>query len=199
MKYIITGLHSSGKQEVVSYLEKQNIKCGKIFSNLDKESPYIYNSCNYETYLNEDINIIFENNSYLFFQEIEKENLNFNTNRIYEGLSKYTFDQNDVFILSPDQLLSIIPNSINEDICFIWLDNTKDNRMTRYKEEKRQYNYHDRESYELKDINSYVKSLYSFNSPIIYFNNEDPMRVATIIYTMIKHPDTFDMFVKNFN
>lgn len=200
MKYFITGLHSSGKQEVVNILQQMNIKCGKLFTNLDEIPGNLYNKDNFEFYSNEDINDVFENNAYIFIHELPILDLNFNIGKYYEGLSKYTFDQNDVFIISPDQLLSIAPNSINENICFIWLDNTKDNRSTRYHNEKRSYNYHEREDYEKRDLNSYVKSLYSLNnSKLIYFNNEIPSRVASVIYAMIQHPDLVDTFVKNFD
>ena len=47
MKHIVVGMHSSGKQELFDLLDRQNIRCGKLFSNinlsdirydLDKES-----------------------------------------------------------------------------------------------------------------------------------------------------------------
>lgn len=200
MKYFITGLHSSGKQEVIDCLQKMGVKCGNLFTNYDELNENIYNFKNYEVYNNEDINEIFENNAYIFIQELPKTTISFKTGRYYEGLSKYNFDQNDVFIISPDQLLSIAPNVIKEEICFVWLDNTKDNRSTRYYNEKRSYNYNERDLYEKRDLNSYVKTLYSFNnSNLIYFNDEVPQRVATIIYAMIKHPDTIETFIKNFD
>lgn len=199
MKYFIVGLHSTGKQEVVDHLEKMGVKCGKIFSNIEEPSEELYNSKNYELYTNEDINNVFENNAYIFMHELPLMQLNFKTGKYYEGLSKYSFDQNEVFILSPNQLLAISPNSINEDICFVWLDSTKTRRSARYHSEHRMYNYQDRENIERKDLGSFVKTLYSYNAPMIYFIDEEPLRVATIIYTTITHPDTFDMFVKNFN
>lgn len=199
MKYFIVGLHSTGKQEVVDHLEKMGVKCGKIFSNIEEPSEELYNSKNYELYTNEDINNVFENNAYIFMHELPLMQLNFKTGKYYEGLSKYSFDQNEVFILSPNQLLAISPNSINEDICFVWLDSTKTRRSARYHSEHRMYNYQDRENIERKDLGSFVKTLYSYNAPMIYFIDEEPLRVATIIYTTIIHPDTFDMFVKNFN
>ena len=56
------------------------------------------------------------------------------------------------------------------------------------------------ENIEVNTENTYVKSLYTFNnSNLIYFNDEVPARVATIINTMIKHPDTIVDFVKNFD
>ena len=200
MKFFVTGLHSSGKQEVINILENMNVKCGKLFTNLDNLEENVYNKYNYQLYSNDDINTLFENEAYVFIHEFPSVPMRPNDGYFYEGLSKYTLDQNDVFILSPDQLLSVVQNSIKDDICFIWLDNTKENRETRYYHEKRLYNYHIREEIEKHDLNTYVKMLYSFpNSRIIYFNDEVPARVATIIATMIKHPDTVNDFVKNFD
>ena len=190
-------MHSSGKQEVINVLEGMGVKCGKIFSNLPNSSADIYQSTNYEYYDNHDINNIFENEAYIFLQEVP--NLP-STEKYYEGLSKYSLDQNDVFVLSPDQLLAISPNILsNENICFVWLDSTKTRRASRYHAEHRMYNYQDRESIERKDLGAFVKAIYSYNAPMIYFIDEEPSRIATIIYTTINHPDTFDMFVKNFN
>ncbi len=199
MKYFIVGLHSIGKQEVINRLEKMGIKCGKLFSNIETPTPEQYNSYNYELYSNEDIHDVFENNAYVFIQELPRTNLDFDTNKYYEGLSKYTLDQNDVFVLSPDQLLSVIPNTLDKDICFVWMDGTKSRRISRYRSEHRSYSYQDRESQECRDLSSFVKALYAYNVPVLYFMEEEPQRVASIIYTTITHPDTFDMFVKNFN
>jgi hypothetical protein len=200
MKYFIVGLHSTGKQEVVDHLEKMGVKCGKIFSNIEEPSENVYNSRNYELYSNEDINNVFENNAYVFIQELPQTSLCFKTGKYYEGLSKYSLDQNEVFILSPDQLLAISPNVLDKkDMCFVWLDSTKTRRSARYHTEHRMYNYQDRENHERKDLSTFVKTLYSYEAPMLYFIDEEPLRVATIIYTTITHPDTFDMFVKNFN
>ena len=199
MKYFIIGLHSTGKQEVVDHLEKMGVKCGKIFSNIEEPSDEMYNSKNYELYSNEDINDVFENNAYVFIQELPSVPLNFKTGKYYEGLSKYSLDQNEVFILSPDQLLAISPNTLNKDICFVWLDSTKTRRTSRYHTEHRMYNYQNRENVERRDLQAFVKAIYSYNAPILYFIDEEPLRIATIVYTTITHPDTFDMFVKNFN
>ena len=199
MKYFIVGLHSTGKQEIIDHLEKMGIKCGRIFSNIEEPSEEIYNSLNYELYSNEDINDIFENDAYVFIQELPQVFMNFKTGKYYEGLSKYSLDQNEVFVLSPDQLLAISPNTLGKDVCFVWLDSTKTRRMARFHSEKRVYNYQDRENHERKDLGAFVKALYSYNVPMIYFMDEEPLRVATVIYTTITYPETFDIFVKNFN
>ena len=199
MKYFILGLHSTGKQEVADILEKLGIKCGKLFSNIIKPSESLYNSYNYELYSDKDIIDVFENNAYVFIHELDNNQIPSEYKK-YEGLSKYTVDQNDVFVLSPDQLLNIIPNSINDNVCFVWMDGTTNNRKSRFRAEKRLYNFTDRDYIEKRDIQSFVKCMYGFdNSRVIYFNDEEPCRVATIIYSLIQHPELLPLYEKNFN
>lgn len=199
MKFLIVGLHSSGKQEVLDTLTEMGVKCGRLFSNLDNPSPEIYNSFNYDIFTTKEVNEIFENNAYIFINELDRAS-NVNSYKYFEGLTKYEFDNNDVFALSPDQLLHISPNAIKDDICFVWMDNDKEDRILRYRKEKRIYNFSNREEIEKNDLDFFVKTLYNYNnSSLIYFVKEDPCRVATIIYSIIKHPDLMDVFVKNFN
>ena len=108
MKYFIVGLHSNGKHNVLDYLEKLGVRCGHLFSDLTSPSSKIYNSYNYELYTAQEVNEIFENNAYIFLHTRNVDNKQF-----YEGLSKYEFDNNDVFVLSPDQVLDISFNSIS--------------------------------------------------------------------------------------
>ena len=199
MKFLIIGLHSSGKQEVLDTLTEMGVKCGRLFSNLDNPSPDIYNSFNYDIFTTKEVNEIFENNAYIFINELDRSS-NVNSYKYFEGLTKYEFDNNDVFALSPDQLLHISPNAIKDDICFVWMDNDKEDRILKYRKEKRTYNFSNREEIEKNDLDFFVKTLYNYdNSSLIYFVKEDPCRVATVIYSIIKHPDLLDVFVKNFN
>jgi hypothetical protein len=202
MKYIIIGMHSSGKQEVADILEQMGISCGRLFTNMDSPSSKIYNGLNYELYTTRDVLEIFENNAYIFIQEFpEIESLYVsNNNTWYEGLTKYEFDNNEVFILSPDQLMAISPTSIKEDVCFVWLDNPKQARLNRYYSEKRSYSFSARENIEKGDASSFVSLLYDFNkSKVLYFTNEEPCRIAAIIYSLIKHPDLLPVYTESFN
>lgn len=202
MKYIIIGMHGSGKQEVADILENNGIRCGRLFTNLDNPSASsIYNGSNYEQYSVKDINEIFENNAYIFLHEFPFGNdLNMYAVKYYEGLSLYEFENNDVFVMSPDQLFAISPTSIKDDITFIWMDNTKKDRLNRYYAEKRTYSFYNREEIESKDSNSFVKFLYGFErSKVLYFTSEDPARVAAIIYSVIKHPELLPIYTEAFN
>lgn len=202
MKYIIIGMHSSGKQEVADHLEKLGISCGRLFTNMETPSAKVYNGLNYELYTTKDVIEIFENNAYIFIQEFpETESLYAsNTTTWYEGLTKYEFENNEVFVISPDQLFSISPTAIKEDVCFIWMDNTKQERLNRYYTEKRAYSFSARESIEKSDASSFVSVLYDFNkSKVLYFTNEEPMRIAAVIYSLIKHPDLLPLYTESFN
>lgn len=195
-------MHCAGKQEVADILENKGIKCGRQFTNLENTfAANIYNGGNYEQYTMKDVNEIFENNAYIFMHEFPWGNeLNFSPIKYYEGLSLYEFENNDVFVMSPHQLFSISPASIKDDVCFIWMDNTKKERLNRYYTEKRTYSFSNREEIESKDMNSFVKFLYGFDkSRVLYFTNEDPARVAAIIYSLIKYPDLINIYTEAYN
>lgn len=205
MKYIIIGMHGSGKHEVADILENNGIRCGRLFTNLDNSAAFnVYNGANYEQYSSKDINDIFENNAYIFMQEFPFGDQSINpvlsACKYYEGLSLYEFENNDVFIMSPDQLFAISPTSIKDNITFIWMDNPKKERLNRYHAERRSYNFYSREEVELKDANSFVKFLYGFeNSNVLYFTSEEPGRVAAIIYSLIQYPDLLPVYTEAFN
>ena len=195
-------MHASGKQEIADILENNDIKGGRLFTNFDNLSASnVYNGTNYEQYTTKDINEIFENNAYIFMQEFPLDDTqNINVLKYYEGLSLYEFENNDVFILSPDQLFSINPTYIKDNVCFIWLDNTKKERLNRYYAEKRTYSFYNREELESRDAKSFVKALYGFeNGRVLYFTNEDPIRVAAVIYSVVNHPDLLDIYTESFN
>lgn len=192
MKFFIVGLHSSGKSDIVDFLEKRGVSCGHIFSDISGAKDSIYNSYNYELYTTKDVNDVFENNAYIFIKEMSNSN-----KKYYEGLSLHSFENNEVFVLSPDQLLASSFNNIKEPICFVWIDNTRSNRYNKYLEDKKTYNFKQREIIESEDLSTFVKIIYS--KPLIYFSNEDPNRIATIIYTMVKFPETQKLFLETYN
>ena len=200
MKYILVGLHASGKQEVLDKLKEYGCSVGKLFSNLEQEDKSVYNSKNYEYYNVAEINEIFENKAYLFVQELQCPE-HFEACKYFEGLSKFEFESNTFFAISPDQLLAMQPsNLINEPVCFVWMDCSKSIRMNRYRTEKRCYDFQARENIEKLYINEFVKFLYSFNNaPVLYFDNEVPDRIATILMSLDKHPDLLPDFIKNFD
>lgn len=188
MKYIAVGMHSSGKQELFDLLTKQQIKCGKLFSNAT------INDIRYDFFTDKDVLSIFENKAYMFIKEQDEF-----SRESYEGLSLYEYDNNDVFILSPSQFIAIPVQSFSEDVCIIWLDNSKNNRKQRYEEERRTYNFNDQEEIERRDIDDFIKTIYSTkNFHVLYFSNEDIGRVSSIIYALVKYPELIEKFEKTF-
>lgn len=194
MKFFIVGLHGSGKQEIVEYLKKLGVKCGRLFSDIDEPDARFYGSYDYELFTTKDVNEIFENNAYIFIQRITREGKCF-----YEGLSSYEFEHNDVFVLSPDQLTVTSFTSISEPYCFVWIDNTKTDRYARYRVEQRGYDFYQREEQETKDLGYFVSLIYDSEVPILYFKNEDPGRISSVIYSAVKYPDLLDVYKKTFN
>jgi len=195
MKYFIVGLHGSGKQEVVDILEHQGVACGKLFSNIEAPSDTIYGSYNYELVSTADINEVFENNAYVFLRELKH-----GTEKYYEGLSTYDVENNDVFVLSPDQLVAISPKLMPDDVCFIWLDNTKTNRYNRYRDERCSYNFNEREELERQDLNTFIKNMYAYDkNHVLYFMNDDPVRIAAIVFALVQHEDLLPAFSQAFS
>lgn len=201
MKFIIVGLHSSGKHEIAKQLEDWGMKVGKLFSNCSNinQHPDLYNSDNFEEFSNNDVNEVFENNAYIFIHE-HLGTYSVNAVGCFEGLSKYSYDNNDVFVLSPDQLLSISESNIPSDAVYIVIDNTLSRRKEYYRSSKFNYDFANREKLETADIKEYIKTLYNMaGEKILYFTNEETERVAAIIYAIYKHPDLLETFIKNFN
>lgn len=202
MKFFIIGMHASGKHEIAHQLENLGMKYGKCFSSVPNVNSVenLYAKGEFEQYNVMDVSEVFENNAYIFIQEQPDNILNVSAHKYFEGLSKYSYDTNDVFVLSPDQFMSIAISNIPQDAVYIWLDNTKTNRQNKYKTEKREYIFNEREYIEKKDIKDFVKSLYNItNGKLLYFTNEDTNRVSSIIYSMYKHNDLINTYVENFN
>lgn len=188
MKYIIVGMHSSGKQELFDILTKQSIKCGKLFSNID------INDIRYDFYTDKDILEIFENQAYIFIKELDEF-----TRNSYEGLSLFEYDNNEVFLLSPSQFTAIPPKTFDEDICLVWLDDSKGVRKQRYDDERRTYNFNQQEESEKRDLDEFIKTIYNNKRfHIIYFTNEDTPRVGAVVYACVKYPDLVPIFEKTF-
>lgn len=194
MKYFIVGMHSTGKMKVAKILKENKISVGHLSTNAELSQELTTHNL-YRKYDIEDMNSIFENSAYIFFKDLNDRLMN-----EYECLTKFDFDNNDVFILSPHHINSIPKTDFNEEICFIWLDNNVTNREMNHIDESRKYKFHERDRLESKDIHDFVDKIYTMpNSSMIYFWNEDPQRVATIIEIMIRYPEMRRKIIDNFN
>lgn len=187
MKYIIVGLHGSGKQEIMNELEEAGLPVGRLFTNGD------LNDDRYTFFSDQEVRTIFENNAYIFIKELGE------MNNVYEGLSFREFDDRSIFALTPDQFLAIPHKAINEEICIIWLDGTTAARRNRYISEKRNYAWNEEEDRERRNISEFINMIYNFpKSHLLYFHNEVPSRVAAIVEALIRHEDLIPLFTNKF-
>lgn len=186
-KYFVVGFHCTGKKEILDDLESLGVKVGRLFTN-NTSLTNIYQQ-NMLLYNSQDIDTLFENQAYIFLQ---KRMINHTS--YYEGLSLYEYDNNDVFMLTPNQFnnIPIIPN----DVVVLWLDNNVSNRKSRFLTEKRDYDFLTEENYENGDIMEFIDKI-NENNPM-YFNNEDPLRVSAVIYSLVKNPQLYSVYKKRY-
>lgn len=198
MKIFVIGKHSSGKISVLDYCEEAGVRVGREFCNASSTAK-LHLDKKYELYSDGDISNIFESNAYICLSGIDEIDVLDGYN-IKRGISLYTYDNSDVISLHPQQLLSLNTKNINDEIIFAWLDNNLDNRIRRYADELRDYDFMTVEQAESSIDPEFVKTLYEFpNSRVLYFNNELPERVAAIIIALVKHPDLVDIFIDKYN
>lgn len=199
MKIFIVGKHCSGKHECLNKCEELGCVVGREFSNLPEPSPIIYIDPKYIYYSTSDIAQIYDNCSYISIAGIEESGV-IDAYMYHRGLSHYTYDNSDVMAIQSSQVEGLNRNLIKDEILFVWLDSTRDSRIRRHAAEDRTYDFVEQEEIESKYDADFVKSIYNFpNSSVLYFNCEDPDRVAVIITAILKHPDLKDIFIKNFN
>lgn len=199
MKFFIVGKQGSGKLETLNILEELGVKIAREFSNLETAHPNIYIDPNYQKYKQDDIEIIFNNKSYMTISPLEEKGI-LDGYKYYRGLDFYSYDNAEAMILSPKQLTTINKNLLNKHSVIVWMDNNRDSRIHRHCQEKRTYDFVEVEDLESVYDNDFSKTIYNFpNSSVIYFNNELPERVATIIYAISQHPELLSTFKKYYN
>jgi hypothetical protein len=191
MKYLIVGRQGCGVKEIVELSEKMGISVGHIFRNISEIDPRSY-TLSKLIYDYSDIENIEESNSYIFMQEC------FQKEKFLEGLSFYEYDQNDVIYMGIDHIVKI-PQSVWDkmDVTIIWLDNTSDFRFNYMIENGYMHDFNIQEDNESFNIQGFIDRVY--DKKHIYFFNEEPKRVAAILYGLVKHPDLLDIFIQNFD
>ena len=197
MKIFVVGKQCSGKTEILNECEELGLRVGREFCNIKSSALHI--DPKYERYTMDDISKIFENNAYICISGINESGV-LDGYMGYRGISLYTFDNSDVMALHPNQVCELNKQAITDDVLFIWMDDNRDRRIHRYAENKYVYNFIEVEENESQFDADFVKVIYNLpHSTLIYFNNEDPSRVAAIIYAIRNHPDLIDIFVNRFN
>jgi hypothetical protein len=187
-KFIIIGFNCNGKMHVAKRLEEKGVRVGHIFRNTESVGEQY--SLSTVVYDSKEVNDLFENQSYIFIKESQNK-----ADKYYEGLSFYEYQNSDVIIMSPDQF-NMVPR-FDDNVIFVWLDNNDTNRRYRHRAEKRKYDFANQDRLEKEYIHDFMDRI--GDNPIIYFLNENPERVATIVHSLIKHPDLTDEFLETFN
>ena len=199
MKVFIVGKHASGKHKALQCCEDQGVAVGHEFSTMTDQHPEVYMDKKAELYSQEDVTNIFEMRAYICITGIEESGV-MDAYAHHRGISHHTYDNSDVMVLTPTQLEGLNRKLIRDHVVFVWLDNTQDNRIRRHAEERRTYSFIEQDEIEEMHGFDFVKCLYNFpDSDVLYFTNEDPERVGTIITAIIKHPDLLPNFVNTFN
>lgn len=198
MKIFIVGKHASGKHEALQCCEDQGVRVGREFTSM-VPTPGVYMDKKAQIYGIDDINNIFEMQAYICLTGIEESGI-VDSYVHHRGISHHTYDNSDVMVLTPTQLEGLNKKLIRDRVLFVWLDNTQDNRIRRHAEEQRDYSFIEQDDIEDRHGFDFVKCLYNFpNSDVLYFTNEDPARIGTIITSIIQHPDILPNFIKTFN
>ena len=196
MKVFVVGKQCSGKTDVLDACEELGLRIGREFCNL--KSHVIHIDPKYEQYSIDDIDKIFESGAYICITGIDESGV-LDGYMGYRGLSLYTFDNSDIMLLHPQQVCAINKKVITDQVVFVWLDNNRDNRIHHYAEKKCTHDFIEVEDIESQFDSDFIKTIYNFpNSKLLYFNNEDPERVAAIVYALVKHPELLDIFANKF-
>lgn len=182
MKYIVVYLHSSNEDIIKDYLSRLGIKVCNMFRDRDDIPNNTYHNSNI-VYNIDDINNMFENNSYIILHR------KYNNISYYEGISKYDYDNSEILFLTPDQFNLL---SLNKDDCVIWIDDTRDTRYRNYINNQYDYDFVKEENYEGRDMINCINKI--TERDYIYFSNEDPYKIFAIIYSIIKYPDLIKIF-----
>lgn len=192
MKIWIVGPQGTCKCEIARLLADDKFGVAKLFTGLsDDEITYHKNM--YKSYSNEIVKSIFENNAYIFMNDV------FEKVEIHEGLEFDEFDNNEVFVLTLDQFLSVNTKYISKNDLIIWLDGRQDWRFMNCDENYDKLSRERLESACYSSFGSMINTLKTSHKNVIYFYEELPERVKTIIKVIYNNPKLKDEFVKYFN
>lgn len=191
MKVWIVGPQGTCKNDIISLLEDDKLKVGKLFTN---EKPENMQCCSnrYLYYDNETLKSIFENNAYVFMNDV------IGKFGVQEGLGFDEYDSKDIFVLSIDHFISLNSKYISKNDLVVWLDGTKNWRMSNI---NKCYDYMSREKIEnscYEQFGEMISSLSNYKN-VIYFYEELPERVKTIVKIIYNNPKLKSEFVKYFN
>ena len=194
MKVWIVGAQCTCKKEIADLLAEEKFKVGHLFTNIAQDVP-IYHKELYKYYGSEDIKSIFENNAYVFINNIFD-----GQDDAYDGLDFSEYDDNNVFVLSIDQFLSVNTKYISKDDLVVWVDGDKNWRYSNINSDS--YDVGSRERIEKSQYVGFfnlINTLKTSTKNVLYFLNEEPVRVKTIIKIIANNPKLKQEFIRNFS
>lgn len=199
MKIFIVGKQCSGKFEIANILEELGLRVGHEFTNFPGADKNLYIDPKHELLTQHDITTMFECGGYLFITGLDQFGIE--SSFVYHrGISFHTLDNSDVIILSPTQACNLNRRIVQSlDILWVWVDDTYDHRIRRYRDEERSYKFQDVEMIENGSTIGMVQEICKPGNKTIYFSNEVPDRVAATVYALHEHPDLLPLFLKAFN
>jgi len=200
MKIWIVGAQGTEKLKIAKLLEKEKeFKIGRLFTSLDESyKNTLYHADIYNFYSKDDVQSIFENDAYVFLNNMQ----GVQSDAAYDGLDLNEYDGNNVFVMSIGQFISINTKFISKDDLIVWCDGGRNWRMNNLAEDSniREVKKYEQEEKSLRS--TFFTSMIGFQSSlknVIYFLEEDPARVKTIIKTIYNNPKLKAEFVKNFS
>lgn len=204
MKIWIVGAQGTGKLELAKLLDstEKDLKVGKLFTNLpqdSEESKSLYHHDLYNFYTREDVSEIFENNAYILLNSLTCEYADY-----YEGLDLNEYDSNNVFVISLNQFTLINNKYISKDDLVVWLDGNYVWRLGNIEnsiENGMEYDYLTKEAEERSTYESFYSNIMSISGSgknVLYFYNELPERVSTIVKTLYNNPKLKKDFCREF-
>lgn len=200
MKIFIVGSQGTLKSELYSLLKDSRFKCGKNFTN-NTEADTTYNKYIYKYYTNKVVEELFEQDAYVFIC-----NSGYDPEGIFTGLDLDEYENNDVFVFTPEQFINVKPQYIKGAL-IVWLDGKRKWRMNNIRYagsngDEPTYNVYDVEKVE----NTFVPRFYKIlrkssneNKNVLYFYEEEPRRVEFIVKTAAKDPKALKEIINKFN
>lgn len=191
LKYVLIGKNNPAIiNKILLDLQSMGYKVASLVSSAAPR-PEDPQSWIYQRYTRKEISEIIDNNSYLFWGTLYDQT--------DTGLTIHEFEDSELCWM-PVPCARFFNKSALKDneICFIWIDDTLE-----YRTRNTLASDYDARIF---SSNEYYENLYSTEytnllstHKLIYFNNEDPDRISTLISILLDYPQTSPRIIQNFN
>ncbi len=198
MKIFIVGSQGTMKSDVYNLFKEDKFHCGKLFTNYS-ESEATYNNYLYKYFPHNVVEEIYEQDAYVFIC-----NAGYDPEGIYTGLDFDEYQNNDIFVATPEQFVNIKPEYLKDSL-ILWLDGDRTWRFNniRYKDSTEPtyniYNIDEVENSISKTFYKYIRKIQSDYKNVLYFYDENPGRVEVIAKTIFRDPKLMREFITKFD